>query len=72
MINGRGYQALGPLCALAPDYCGASFGRSAQGLPAVRGPPLPSERRISQQTGTAPSGLKLLPDMTLGQAVGPR
>jgi hypothetical protein len=42
MINGRGYQALDLLCALALDHCGASFGGSARGLPAVRGPPLPS------------------------------
>jgi len=42
MIGGLGYQALGPLCVLAPDDCGATFAGSAHGLPAARGPPLAS------------------------------
>ena len=52
MIGGRGYQTLDPLCVLAPDHCSATFAGSAHGLPAARGPPLPSSCRICQQTDT--------------------
>lgn len=72
MIGGRGYQALGPLCVIAPDYCGATFAGSAQAFHAARGPPLPSGAGSVSGPIRAPSWLQLLPDMTLGQAVGPR
>jgi hypothetical protein len=42
MIGGRGYQTVDPLCAFAPEYCGATFAGSAPGFPAARGPPPPS------------------------------
>jgi hypothetical protein len=71
MISGLGYQALGPLCVLAPDHCGATFAGLAHGFPAARGPPLPF-RRIASGPIRSPSCSQLLPDKTLGQAVGPR
>ena len=54
MIGGLGYQALGPLCVLAPGHCGATFAGLAHGFPAARGPPMPF-RRIASGPIRSPS-----------------
>ena len=72
MIGGRGYQALDPLCVSASNGCGATFTDSAHEFPAARGPPPPLKRGICRRADTAIELTAFPPDMTLGQAVGPR
>jgi len=43
MISGLGYEALGPHCVLALEYCSAIPGASPYRLSAARGPPLLSD-----------------------------
>jgi hypothetical protein len=72
MFGGLSYQALGPFCVLARDYCCATFACSAPRLPAARGPPELRSAGLDSGPIRPQSRLQLLPDMTLGQAVGPR
>ena len=39
MIDGRGYQALGPLCVLHDGHCSLASVGLAKRLPAARSPP---------------------------------
>lgn len=55
MIGGRSYQALGPHCVLVPDYCSAILIGSRYGLPAARGPPLPSSAGFVSRPIRVPS-----------------
>jgi hypothetical protein len=47
MIGGRGYEARGPLCLLAPGNCGAILVGSSHRPANARGPPLRQARQVS-------------------------